>query len=79
MSKSKAEQAEDIYNKLAPDWRGIPTKGKNMTEQEKIKQAISLLDQATTLVYNIEGDKWQMTYELLEVLLNNLRIEQVIG
>ena len=49
-----------------------------MTKQEQIKEAISLLDQATTLIYNIEGDKWQMTYELLEVLLNNLRIEQVI-
>jgi len=24
MSKSKAERAEDIYNELAPDWRGIP-------------------------------------------------------
>ena len=30
MSKSKAERAEDVYNELAPDWRGIPTKGKNM-------------------------------------------------
>jgi hypothetical protein len=47
-----------------------------MTEQEKIKQAISLLDQATTLVYNIEGDKWQMTYEVLEALLNNLKTEE---
>ena len=30
MSKSKAERMEDVYNELAPDWRGIPTKGKGM-------------------------------------------------
>jgi hypothetical protein len=30
MSKSKAERMEDVYNELAPDWRGIPTKGKSM-------------------------------------------------
>jgi len=47
-----------------------------MNEQEQIKQAISLLDQATTLVYNIEGDKWQMTYEVLEALLDNLKTEE---
>ena len=50
-----------------------------MDKQEQIKQAISLLDQATTLVYNIEGDTWQMAYDVLEVLLNTLKIdEQVI-
>jgi hypothetical protein len=28
------------------------------------------------LVYNIEGDKWQMTYEVLEALLDNLKTEE---
>jgi len=49
-----------------------------MTKQEQIKEAISLLDQATTLVYNIDGDRWQMASDMLEALLNNLRMEQVI-
>ena len=32
MSKSKAERMEDVYNELAPDWRGIPTKGQSMSQ-----------------------------------------------
>lgn len=48
-----------------------------MTEQEQMKEAISLLDQATTLVYNIDGDRWQMASDVLEALLNNLRVELI--
>lgn len=46
-----------------------------MSKEEQIKQAIALLDQATTLVYNIEGDRWQMAHDVLEALLSNLNIE----
>ena len=41
MSKSKAERAEDIYNKLAPDWRGIPTKGKSVMTLAQVKKDIN--------------------------------------
>jgi hypothetical protein len=36
-------------------------------------EAIAALDRATTLVYNIPGDQWQMAYEILEALIVNLR------
>ena len=49
-----------------------------MAEQEKIKQAVELLNQATTLIYNIEGETWQMAYDVLEAVLENLKIHQVI-
>ena len=39
--------------------------------------ALALLERATTAVYNIEGDRWQMAYEVLEALLSNLNIEKV--
>lgn len=42
--------------------------------QEK-QAAVEALDRATTLVYNIAGDRWQMAYEVLEALLANLRVE----
>jgi hypothetical protein len=36
MTKKKTpQQLEDIYNELAPDWRGRPTKGK-MKGEDKI-------------------------------------------
>ena len=46
-----------------------------MSKQEDIKAAIGLLDEATTLIFNIEGDKWQMAYDTLEALLSNLKTE----
>jgi hypothetical protein len=45
------------------------------TKDERTKKALSTLEAATTLVYNIPGDRWQMAYEVLEALLANLRIE----
>lgn len=46
-----------------------------MTKQQQIETAINQLDQATTLIFNIEGDKWQMAYDVLEALLSNLKTE----
>jgi hypothetical protein len=43
-----------------------------MTDKQ---EALAALDRATTLVYNIEGSEWQMAYELLEVIINNLRVD----
>jgi hypothetical protein len=43
-------------------------------DQEK-QMAVEALDRATTLVYNIAGDRWQMAYEVLEALIANLRVE----
>ena len=42
---------------------------------QEIKEALDALDNATTLVYNIPGDRWQMAYEVLEALIANLKIE----
>jgi hypothetical protein len=46
-----------------------------MSKQQDIQEAIDQLDQATTLIFNIEGDQWQMAYDVLEALLSNLRTE----
>jgi hypothetical protein len=48
-----------------------------MNTQEQIKEAINALEQATTYIHNIEGDRWQMAYDVLEALLSNLNIEWV--
>ncbi len=42
---------------------------------EEKQAAVEALDRATTLVYNIAGDRWQMAYEVLEALIANLRVE----
>lgn len=46
-----------------------------MSKQKDIKKAIDQLDEATTLIFNIEGDCWQMAYDVLEALLINLKTE----
>ena len=48
-----------------------------MDKQAQIREAINALELATTYVYNIEGDRWQMAHDVLESLLNNLNIEWV--
>lgn len=45
-------------------------------KSEQIEEALAALNAATTHVYNIEGARWQMAYEVLEALLSNLRIEE---
>ena len=40
-----------------------------------IKEAIATLNDATNQIYNLEGARWQMAYDVLEALLSNLRIE----
>ena len=55
MSKSKVELMEDVYNELAPDWRGIPTKGKNMkTVDEVIELNRRLKAIATQVIDDVE-------------------------
>lgn len=39
------------------------------------KMALALLNDAVNQIYNIEGDRWQMAYDVLEAVLGNLEIE----
>lgn len=45
-------------------------------EQYQILEALATLEDATTRIYNIPGDRWQMAYDVLEALLSNLNIEK---
>jgi hypothetical protein len=42
----------------------------------KILEALALLEDATNQIYNIEGGRWQMAYDILEAILSNLKIEE---
>ena len=47
------------------------------TERDyKILEALALLEDATSQIYNIEGDRFQMAYDMLEAILSNLNIEK---
>ena len=46
-----------------------------MNNKQAVKEAMEKLDEATTLIFNLEGARWQMAYDVLEALLNNLKIE----
>jgi hypothetical protein len=47
------------------------------TEEDYQKlSAIATLNDAITQIYNIEGDRWQMAYDTLEAVLDNLKIEE---
>jgi hypothetical protein len=42
----------------------------------KIKEGLALLEDAINIIYNIEGDRFQMAYDVLEAVLSNLKIEE---
>jgi hypothetical protein len=46
-----------------------------MIKDYKVLEAIATLEDATNQIYNIEGDRWQMAYDMLEAVLSNLKIE----
>jgi hypothetical protein len=39
------------------------------------QMAVATLNDAINQIYNIEGDRWQMAYDALEAILDNLKIE----
>ena len=39
------------------------------------QMALATLNDAVNQIYNIEGDRWQMAYDTLEAIMDNLRIE----
>ncbi|MGI9141667.1 MAG: hypothetical protein ACR2IJ_00600 [Fluviibacter sp.] len=39
------------------------------------RMAVALLNDAINHIYNIEGDRWQMAYDVLEGVMGNLNIE----
>ena len=42
----------------------------------KVLEAIATLEDAVNQIYNIEGDRFQMAYDVLEAVLSNLKIEE---
>jgi len=38
-------------------------------------EALATLNDAINQIYNIEGDRWQMAYDTLEAIIDNLKIE----
>jgi len=46
-----------------------------MIKDYKVLEAIATLEDATNQIYNIEGDRFQMAYDMLEAILSNLKIE----
>lgn len=65
---------EDVLSFLHNLEAQVPN-SQTQTKDERTNEALATLEAATTLVYNIEGDRWQMAYEVLEALLANLKIE----
>ncbi len=39
------------------------------------QMAVATLNDAINQIYNIEGDRWQMAYDTLEAVMDNLKIE----
>ena len=48
-----------------------------MQRLEEITEVINLLDKATTIVYNMEGDLFQETYDKLEAILDTFKQAEV--
>ena len=39
------------------------------------QMAVATLNDAVNQIYNIEGDRWQLAYDVLEGVISNLKIE----
>ena len=46
-----------------------------MIKDYKVLEANATLEDATNQIYKIEGDRWQMAYDMLESILSNLKVE----
>jgi hypothetical protein len=46
-------------------------------ELVKLTKVINLLDKATTIIYNMEGDLFQANYDKLEAILDSFRQAEV--
>lgn len=45
------------------------------TLENRKQMALAALNDAITQIYNIEGDRWQMAYDTLEAIFDNLKVE----
>jgi len=53
-----------------------PQEDLNLEDLAYRKQmAVATLNDAVNQIYNIEGDRWQLAYDVLEGVLSNLKIE----
>jgi hypothetical protein len=53
-----------------------PSEDLALEDLEYRKQmALATLNDAVNQIYNIEGDRWQMAYDTLEAIMDNLKIE----
>jgi hypothetical protein len=53
-----------------------PSEDLALEDLEYRKQmALATLNDAVNQIYNIEGDRWQMEYDTLEAIMDNLKIE----
>jgi len=46
-----------------------------MIKDYKVLEAIATHEDATNQIYNIESDRFQMAYDMLEAILSNRKIE----
>jgi hypothetical protein len=46
-------------------------------ELVKLTKVINLLDKATTIIYNMEGDLFQANYDKLEAILDSFKQAEV--
>ena len=58
------------------EWEQFDTAEDQEELNYRMKMAIATLNDAITQIYNIPGDRWQMAYDTLEAVLDNLKIEE---
>jgi len=65
-------QAEEVVALNYVDLRNYIDYGR---KHNTLLEALALLDKATTLIYNMEGDTYQQAYEKLEEVISQLKGE----
>ncbi len=76
LAEEVSGECSELYAMLTGDMSSFDEPELMDTELLQIAkslQALSLLDRATTILYNLEGDEYQTAYERLEKTITDLK------
>ena len=73
LAEEVTSESAELLAMLNNDWSAFESEEVMDAELLKLTKVIHLLDEATTIIYNMEGDLFQENYDKLEAILDSLK------
>jgi hypothetical protein len=77
LAEEVTSESAELLAMLNNDWSAFESEEVMDAELLKLTKVINLLDEATTIIYNMEGDLFQDNYDRLEAILDSLKQTEV--